>query len=77
MAVAASYLRTLTTAGVELDAAASLVEFRFAATDEQFPTIAKLRAARELWARMLRTQRWRPDRSGPARGHQSADDEHL
>jgi len=53
MAVAASYLRTLTTAGVELDAAASLVEFRFAATDEQFPTIAKLRAARQLWSRML------------------------
>ena len=32
---------------------ARLVEFRFAATDEQFPTIAKLRAARRLWARVL------------------------
>jgi methylmalonyl-CoA mutase len=53
MAVAATYLRTLTDAGVELDCASSLVEFRFAATDEQFPTIAKLRAARQLWARML------------------------
>ncbi|MFN8189480.1 MAG: methylmalonyl-CoA mutase family protein [Nocardioidaceae bacterium] len=53
MAVAATYLRTLTAAGVELDCASSLVEFRFAATDEQFPTIAKLRAARRLWARML------------------------
>ncbi|MCB0909895.1 MAG: methylmalonyl-CoA mutase [Nocardioidaceae bacterium] len=53
MAVAATYLRTLTAAGVELDCASSLVEFRFAATDEQFPTIAKLRAARQLWARML------------------------
>ena len=29
------------------------VEFRYAATDEQFPTIAKLRAARRLWARVL------------------------
>ena len=30
-----------------------LIEFRYAATDEQFPTIAKLRAARRLWARVL------------------------
>jgi methylmalonyl-CoA mutase len=37
-------------AGVD---AHELVEFRYAATDEQFPTIAKLRAARRLWARVL------------------------
>ena len=30
-----------------------MLEFRYAATDEQFPTIAKLRAARRLWARVL------------------------
>ena len=36
-----------------MDEAASLIEFRYAATDEQFPTIAKLRAARRLWARVL------------------------
>ncbi|MEJ7832991.1 MAG: methylmalonyl-CoA mutase family protein [Nocardioides sp.] len=53
MAVGASYLRTLTDAGLEIDEAAGLVEFRYAATDEQFPTIAKLRAARRLWARVL------------------------
>ncbi|QYJ02502.1 hypothetical protein KUV85_09130 [Nocardioides panacisoli] len=53
LAVAATYLRALTGAGVPLEEAAGLVEFRFAATDEQFPTIAKLRAARRLWARML------------------------
>ena len=35
------------------DDAAGLIEFRYAATDEQFPTIAKLRAARRLWARVL------------------------
>ncbi len=29
------------------------MEFRYAATDEQFPTIAKLRAARRLWTRVL------------------------
>ena len=33
--------------------AARLLEFRYAATDEQFPTIAKLRAARRLWDRVL------------------------
>lgn len=53
MQVAAAYLRTLTGAGVTVDDAAALVEFRYAATDEQFPTIAKLRAARRLWARVL------------------------
>ncbi|RLV50000.1 methylmalonyl-CoA mutase [Nocardioides mangrovicus] len=31
----------------------ALLEFRYAATDDQFATIAKLRAARVLWARML------------------------
>ncbi|WP_372735220.1 methylmalonyl-CoA mutase family protein [Nocardioides sp.] len=53
MQVGAAYLRALTAAGLDVDAAAALVEFRFAATDEQFPTIAKLRAARRLWARVL------------------------
>ena len=42
-----------TDAGLPLDAAAALLEFRYAVTDEQFPTIAKLRAARRLWARVL------------------------
>lgn len=53
MAVAVAYLRTLTAAGIGLDEAVALIEFRYAATDEQFPTIAKLRAARRLWARVL------------------------
>jgi methylmalonyl-CoA mutase len=53
MAAAAAYLRLLTDGGLPLDDAAGLVEFRYAATDEQFPTIAKLRAARRLWARVL------------------------
>ncbi|WP_193605209.1 methylmalonyl-CoA mutase family protein [Nocardioides dongkuii] len=46
-------LRALELADVPADEAARLVEFRYAATDEQFPTIAKLRAARRLWARVL------------------------
>ena len=59
LAVGAHYLRTLTDAGFDLDEAAKIVEFRYAATDEQFTTIAKLRAARRLWARVL-------ELSGPA-----------
>jgi methylmalonyl-CoA mutase len=53
MAAGATYLRNLTGAGLDVDRAAGLVEFRYAATDEQFTTIAKLRAARRLWARVL------------------------
>jgi methylmalonyl-CoA mutase len=53
LAAAAAYLRTLTGAGFSVADAAGLVEFRLAVTDHQFPTIAKLRAARRLWARML------------------------
>ncbi|WP_205475202.1 methylmalonyl-CoA mutase family protein [Nocardioides sp. SYSU D00038] len=46
-------LRVLTEAGRSVDEVARRVEFRFAASDEQFPTIAKLRAARRLWARVV------------------------
>ncbi|EFQ82542.1 putative methylmalonyl-CoA mutase, small subunit [Aeromicrobium marinum DSM 15272] len=51
-AAGAAYLRALVGSGVDVDTAASLLEFRLAATDEQFPTIAKFRAARRLWARV-------------------------
>ena len=53
LAVAAAYLRMLVAAGRTPEQAAALIDFRYAATDEQFATIAKLRAARRLWARML------------------------
>lgn len=52
LAVGASYLRSLVAAGLSLGDALGLMEFRYAATDEQFPTIAKLRAARACWARV-------------------------
>jgi methylmalonyl-CoA mutase len=51
-AAGVAYLRALTAAGLDVDTALGLVEFRLAATAEQFPTIAKLRAARRLWARV-------------------------
>jgi methylmalonyl-CoA mutase len=53
IATGAAYLRTLEQAGVPVEEAAGLVEFRLAATDDQFATIAKLRAVRRLWARVL------------------------
>ena len=54
LAVGATYLRLLTErAGLDVATAASLIEFRYAATDEQFPTIAKFRAARRMWHRVL------------------------
>lgn len=51
LAAAVAYLRALTGAGLDLAAAAGTIEFRLAATVDQFGTIAKLRAARRLWAR--------------------------
>lgn len=53
VAAGTSFLRALSDQGLSVDEAAALVEFRYAATDEQFATIAKLRAARRLWARVL------------------------
>lgn len=53
MATGVAYLRLLADAGFSVEHAARLVEFRLAATDEQFATIAKLRAARRLWTRVL------------------------
>ena len=52
LAAGVAYLRELVAVGVGVDAAARLLEFRYAATAEQFPTIAKLRAARRLWCRV-------------------------
>ncbi|GAA4559313.1 methylmalonyl-CoA mutase family protein [Pseudonocardia xishanensis] len=53
LAAGVAYLRALTEAGLSVERAAGLLEFRYAATAEQFPTIAKLRAARRLWGRVL------------------------
>ncbi|GGV56174.1 methylmalonyl-CoA mutase [Streptomyces longisporoflavus] len=52
LATAVAYLRELTGAGLSVEAACAQLEFRYAATADQFLTIAKLRAARRLWARV-------------------------
>ncbi|MET8947144.1 methylmalonyl-CoA mutase subunit beta [Streptomyces sp. NPDC004542] len=52
LATGVAYLRELTEAGLTVEQAAGQLEFRYAATADQFLTIAKLRAARRLWARV-------------------------
>lgn len=47
-----TYLRALADAGLSANESAEQLEFRLAATDEQFATIAKFRAARRLWDRV-------------------------
>ncbi len=47
-----AYLRALTGDGLTVEEAAQALEFRFAATADQFTTIATLRAARRLWDRV-------------------------
>jgi len=52
LATAVAYLRELTAAGLTVEEACAQLEFRYAATADQFLTVAKLRAARRLWARV-------------------------
>jgi len=52
IAAGVSYLRLLVDSGVPAPDALRQISFRFAADDDQFMTIAKLRAARQLWARV-------------------------
>jgi methylmalonyl-CoA mutase len=63
-AVGVAYLRALTDAGLDVDAALDAVEFRFAVTADQFASIAKLRAARRIWARVAQLSGAAPDRRG-------------
>ncbi len=52
IAAGVAYLRLLTGSGLSAADALRQISFRFAADDDQFATIAKLRAARQLWARV-------------------------
>ncbi|RAG87247.1 methylmalonyl-CoA mutase [Streptacidiphilus pinicola] len=52
LATGVAYLRLLTDAGLPADTAVRQLEFRYAATADQFLTVAKLRAARRLWSRV-------------------------
>ena len=52
LAAGVAYLRALEERGFAPDVACGQLEFRYAATADQFLTIAKLRAARRLWSRV-------------------------
>lgn len=52
LATGVEYLRWLTDAGWSVTDAAAQIEFRIGVTADQFSTIAKLRAARQGWARI-------------------------
>ncbi|AQT82843.1 methylmalonyl-CoA mutase small subunit [Mycolicibacterium litorale] len=52
VAAAVEYVRLLVEAGVEVAQALRQISFRLVADDDQFLTIAKFRAARQLWARI-------------------------
>ncbi|MBD8505213.1 methylmalonyl-CoA mutase [Hoyosella sp. G463] len=47
-----AYVQAMMAAGMPAADALSQVEFRFSVTDDQFQSIAKLRAARQAWARI-------------------------
>ncbi|MGY1668322.1 methylmalonyl-CoA mutase family protein [Geodermatophilus sp. SYSU D00696] len=52
LAAGVAYLRALTDGGLAVDEAFAQLEFRYAASADQFTTIAGLRAARRLWDRV-------------------------
>lgn len=52
IAAGLDYLRAMTDAGMTAATAFTQLEFRYAATDDQFQAIAKFRAARRVWARV-------------------------
>ncbi|KKC05500.1 methylmalonyl-CoA mutase small subunit [Mycobacterium nebraskense] len=52
VAAGVAYLRHLTDAGMPVGEALRQISFRLAADDDQFVTLAKMRAVRHLWARV-------------------------
>jgi methylmalonyl-CoA mutase len=52
MATALAYLKAMTAAGLDVDAACRQILFTYAVPCDQFLAISKLRAARKMWARV-------------------------
>ncbi|KZS65391.1 methylmalonyl-CoA mutase small subunit [Mycobacterium ostraviense] len=52
IAAGVAYLRLLTESGIPVGEALRQISLRLAAADDQFMTLAKMRAARQLWARV-------------------------
>jgi len=55
IATGLEYLRRLTDGGMSVDAAARQIRFSYAVSGDFFPQVAKLRAARWLWAKVVIT----------------------
>jgi methylmalonyl-CoA mutase len=72
LACGVEYVRQLTATGLDVDASLESLEFRFAATADQFLTIAKLRAARLAWDRVAEVLGARSDRPGQVQHAQSS-----
>ncbi len=53
IATGLEYLKAMESAGMDLEVAASQIEFNMATDADMYLTIAKFRAARRLWARVL------------------------
>jgi methylmalonyl-CoA mutase len=64
IAAACHAVRALTAAGVPVERAFAQLEFRWAATADQFETIAKFRAARRLWSRVAEIAGLAPEARG-------------
>ncbi|HSO43796.1 MAG TPA: acyl-CoA mutase large subunit family protein, partial [Rhodospirillales bacterium] len=52
MATAVAYLKAMTEAGLDVDSACRQIQFLYAVSCDQFLSLAKLRAARKMWARI-------------------------
>jgi methylmalonyl-CoA mutase len=59
--IGVAYLRALTESGASVDDALAALEFRIAVSADQFLSIAKLRAARQMWARVAELSGAGPD----------------
>src|SRR5690606_33424185 len=66
---AIEYVERARAAGLEVDAFAPRLSFFFAAHNDLFEEVAKFRAARRLWARLVRERFGGSDRSAQLRFH--------
>ncbi|HKK69361.1 MAG TPA: methylmalonyl-CoA mutase family protein [Bacteroidales bacterium] len=67
MAMGVQYLDSLTEAGMSIDEVAPRMQFNFAAGSNYFMEIAKLRAARTLWAKIAES--YKPEKKESAKMH--------
>ncbi len=73
MATGVAYLRALTGAGLDIDTACRQIAFRFSIDADLFAGIAKLRAARKMWARVAEASGATTDARGMTLQARTAD----